>query len=148
MIAGRRNPDPLRLSDPGETMATPPSRPRRRGRPRDPAIDGRILAATREVVAEVGVGSVSISAIAARAGVGKPSIYLRWAGVEELVAAAFDDLDWTREVGARFRAAVAALDALAEVPEGRFLVEILALSAQDRLGWRPAQEDPMRAQAP
>ena len=129
-------------------MATPPDRPRRRGRPRDPALDGRILSATRELVAEVGVGSASISAIAGRAGVGKPSIYLRWTSAEELIAAAFDDVEWTEEIRVRFRTAVAALDALAEVPEGRFLVEVLAPSARERLGWRSSGSARLRGREP
>ncbi len=116
-------------------MPPTPDRPRRRGRPRDPALDGRILGATREVVAEGGVCAASITAIAERAGVGKPTVYLRWGNAVEVVTSAFDELEWTEEVGARFRAAVAALDALAEVPDGRFLAEVVALSAQDRLGW-------------
>ncbi len=110
-------------------------RPRKRGRPRDPALDGRILAAAREVVAEGGVCSASITAIAERAGVGKPTVYLRWDNAVDVVTAAFDEMAWTEEVGARFRTAVAAIDALAEVPDGRFLVEVVALSAQERLGW-------------
>ncbi|MGE0029412.1 MAG: TetR/AcrR family transcriptional regulator [Thermoleophilia bacterium] len=116
-------------------MPPTPERPRRRGRPRDPALDGRILAAAREVVAEGGVCSASITAIAERAGVGKPTVYLRWGNAVEVITAAFEEMEWTDEVGARFRAAVAAIDALAEVPDGRFLVEVVALSAQERLGW-------------
>jgi AcrR family transcriptional regulator len=124
-------------------MSTSPDGPRKRGRPRDPGHDRRILAAAREVVAERGMCSASVTAIADRAGVGKPTLYLRWRSLEELVSAAFDDVDWTAEAGARFRAAVAAIDALADLPEGRFLVEVAALSAQERLGWLPDRRPPI-----
>lgn len=110
-------------------------RPQKRGRPRDPAMERRILDAARAVVADRGMCSASVTAIAERAGVGKPTLYLRWRGLNEVVTAAFEDLEWTEEIGARFRAAIAALDALAEMPDGRFLTEIIALSAQERLGW-------------
>lgn len=116
-------------------MTPTPERPRGRGRPRDPVLDGRILAAARQVVVDGGVCSASMTAIAERAGVGKPTVYLRWGNVVEVVTAAFEEMAWTEEVGARFRAAVAAIDALAEVPDGPFLAEVAALSAQDRLGW-------------
>jgi AcrR family transcriptional regulator len=116
-------------------MPPTPERPPKRGRPRDPALDRRILAATREVVADGGVCSASVTAIATRAGVGKPTLYLRWSNLGEVIAAAFAELEWTEEIGARFRAAIAAIDALAEMPDGRFLSEVVALSAQERLGW-------------
>lgn len=52
------------------------SRPR--GRPRDEAAHAAILEAARGIVAEAGYGAVTIEAIAARAGVGKQTIYRRW----------------------------------------------------------------------
>jgi AcrR family transcriptional regulator len=51
---------------------------RPRGRPRDPAIDDAILTATRELLIDVGYAGVSMDAVAARAGVTKPTIYLRF----------------------------------------------------------------------
>ena len=116
-------------------MPRTPEGPRKRGRPRDPALDRRILAAAREVVSDGGVCSASVTAIAEHAGVGKPSLYLRWGNHNDVITAAFDELEWTEEIGARFRAAAAAIDALAEVPNGRFLTDVVALSAQERLGW-------------
>lgn len=60
-----------------------------RGRPRDPSVDGAILKATIELVAEVGFDRTTIDAVAARAGVSKPTIYRRWPeGKDQLVAAA------------------------------------------------------------
>jgi AcrR family transcriptional regulator len=65
---------------------------RRRGRPRDPGADRRILTAARAVAADVGIQGSSMSAIADRSGVGKPTIYLRWANRHELMLAALADL--------------------------------------------------------
>jgi AcrR family transcriptional regulator len=60
-----------------------------RGRPRDPSCGRAILAATIELLAEVGYDRTSIDAVAARAGVSKPTIYRRWPeGKEQLVSSA------------------------------------------------------------
>ena len=64
-----------------------PSNPQR-GRPRDPARDESILDAAMALIADVGYDRTTIDAIAERAGVGKPTIYRRWAGKAELVAEA------------------------------------------------------------
>ena len=58
---------------------------RPRGRPRNPAIDASILAATRELLVEVGYAAVSIEAVAARAEVGKPTVYRRYPSKGALV---------------------------------------------------------------
>jgi len=65
---------------------------RKRGRPRDPSADRRILVAARAVAADVGIAGASMSAIADRSGVGKPTIYLRWANRRDLMIAAVADL--------------------------------------------------------
>jgi AcrR family transcriptional regulator len=49
-----------------------------RGRPRDPAISEEILTATRDLLVEVGYANLSMEAVAARAGVSKPTLYLRY----------------------------------------------------------------------
>lgn len=54
------------------------SAPKSRGRPRDEAAHAAILDAARAILAESGYGAVSIEAIAARAGVGKQTVYRRW----------------------------------------------------------------------
>jgi AcrR family transcriptional regulator len=51
---------------------------RGRGRPRDPAIGDAILTAARELVVEVGYADLSMEAVAARARVSKPTLYLRY----------------------------------------------------------------------
>lgn len=58
----------------------------RGGRPRSERADKAIIEATLDLLAaEGGVGAVSIEAVAARAGVGKTTIYRRWAGKESLI---------------------------------------------------------------
>ncbi|MFC5637192.1 TetR/AcrR family transcriptional regulator [Streptomyces bullii] len=57
----------------------------RPGRPRDERAHAAILAAVTELVAESGYAAMSLGAVAARAGVGKDTIYRRWSGKAELV---------------------------------------------------------------
>jgi AcrR family transcriptional regulator len=58
------------------------------GRPRDPACDVAILQATLDLFAAEGYAAVSMEGVAARAGVGKATIYRRYATKAELVVAA------------------------------------------------------------
>ncbi len=60
------------------------------GRPRSSKSHQAILQATLELLAEVGYERTTIDAIAARAGVSKPTIYRRYEGKEELVADAIE----------------------------------------------------------
>jgi AcrR family transcriptional regulator len=62
------------------------------GRPRDPEADRAILKATIELLVELGYGDLSIEAVAARAGVGKTTIYRRWSSKEPLVVDAIKSL--------------------------------------------------------
>lgn len=55
------------------------------GRPRDPRIDGAVLRATVELLAETGYPGLSVAAIAERAGTSKPAIYRRWPSKAHLV---------------------------------------------------------------
>jgi AcrR family transcriptional regulator len=55
------------------------------GRPRDPRIDGAVLSATVELLAETGYADLSVDAIARRAGTSKPAIYRRWPSKAHLV---------------------------------------------------------------
>ncbi|MFF8268639.1 TetR/AcrR family transcriptional regulator [Streptomyces sp. NPDC016562] len=61
------------------------SSPSSRGRPRDPRSHEAIVSAAAELVTEVGYAATSIGAVAARAGVGKDTVYRRWRGKPELV---------------------------------------------------------------
>ena len=58
---------------------------RRPGRPRDARVDSAVLAATIAEVTERGFGGATIDGIAARAGVGKATIYRRWPNKEAVL---------------------------------------------------------------
>ena len=67
------------------TVETEATEARGPGRPRDPAADRAILQATIELLGEEGYEGLSIEAVAARAGVGKTTVYRRWPSKEPLV---------------------------------------------------------------
>src|ERR1700731_3927630 len=73
-----------------ETEAGPANR--RPGRPRSEQADQAIIEATLDLFAEQGFEGVCVEAVAARAGVGKATIYRRWPNKEELMLAAFGSL--------------------------------------------------------
>lgn len=56
-----------------------------RGRPRDAGLDAAILAAAMALLGEVGYARLSMEKVAARAGVSKASLYLRWPNKQALV---------------------------------------------------------------
>ena len=56
-------------------------------RPRDPAVDERILDAARSLFAERGYHATTMEAVAERAAVGKPTLYRRWSSKAELALA-------------------------------------------------------------
>jgi AcrR family transcriptional regulator len=62
--------------------------PRTPGRPRSARVDEAILAAARAELAERGYARMSVDAIAARAGVSKPTVYLRHPTKADLATAA------------------------------------------------------------
>lgn len=67
---------------------------RRPGRPADPTISERALAATRELLVERGFEATTIQAVAERSGVHASAIYRRWPSRIELIAeATFPGLD-------------------------------------------------------
>jgi AcrR family transcriptional regulator len=65
-----------------------PDAARRPGRPRSERADQAILDAALDAFAELGAEGVSCEGVAARAGVGKATIYRRWPGKEDLLIAA------------------------------------------------------------
>ena len=60
----------------------------RRGRVRDPEVDEAILTAAMDLLAEIGYARLTMDQVAARARVGKASLYLRWPNKVALVAEA------------------------------------------------------------
>jgi AcrR family transcriptional regulator len=61
-----------------------------RGRPRDPDLEGRILAAAMDTYARTGWAAFTMDAVARRAGVGKSALYLRWPTKEKLLIDALE----------------------------------------------------------
>ena len=67
------------------TTSEPEQGIRKPGRPRSAQAHKAIIDATLELLAEEGFQGLSIEEVAARAGVGKTTIYRRWSSKEELV---------------------------------------------------------------
>jgi len=67
------------------TKSGPEQGIRKPGRPRSAQAHKAILDATLELLAEEGFHGLSIEAVAAKAGVGKTTIYRRWPSKDELV---------------------------------------------------------------
>ena len=71
--------------------------PRGKGRPRSAAPDRASRDATREALAELGGGGLTMGDVAARAGVAKATLYRRWPSKNDLVvdavASLFDELE-------------------------------------------------------
>jgi AcrR family transcriptional regulator len=69
---------------------TPNVHPARRpGRPRSEHAEQALLDATIEAIGDCGIDGVRCEDVAARAGVGKATLYRRWPGKEDLLIAAF-----------------------------------------------------------
>ena len=66
--------------------------PRRPGRPRSEQADHAILAAALDLFAESGPDALCIEQVAAKAGVGKATIYRRWPGKEDMLVDALGSL--------------------------------------------------------
>jgi AcrR family transcriptional regulator len=76
-------------------VATPPAPAevrRKRGRPRDPEADARILAAASSLILLRGYESMTVDEVASSAGVGKATVYRRWSRKEDLAVAAMEQL--------------------------------------------------------
>lgn len=112
----------------------------RRGRPRSAAAHDAILAATRLLLAENGYAEVSMDRVAARAGVGKQTVYRRWASKAPLVAeavlsaygqAATLDLPESGDLAADLRSWLSGYSAFLAAPDNSALVRALAAAAAD-----------------
>lgn len=68
--------------------------PKETGRPRDPEVNRRIVEAARTLLQEVGLDGLTISSVANRAGVGRPTVYRRYATPQDIAMDVFyADLD-------------------------------------------------------
>ena len=74
------------------TPSPAPEVRRKRGRPRDPEADGRILAAASSLILLRGFESMTVDEVASSAGVGKATVYRRWSRKEDLAVAAMEQL--------------------------------------------------------
>ncbi|MFJ4676038.1 MULTISPECIES: TetR/AcrR family transcriptional regulator [unclassified Kitasatospora] len=114
----------------------PPGAPpaRGKGRPRSAAADQAILDATREALAELGWGGLTMGDVALRAGVAKTTLYRRWPSKSELVvdaiASLFDQLECADRgsLQADIEAVVARFAELLSLPETQ--AALLALFAE------------------
>jgi AcrR family transcriptional regulator len=75
-----------------ETAAPAGAAPRRPGRPRSEQAERAIIEAALSLYAESGPEGLCIERVAARAGVGKATIYRRWPGKEDLLLDAISSL--------------------------------------------------------
>lgn len=95
------------------------------GRPRDERIDGAVLAATRDLVGEVGYTELTFTAVAARAGTSVPALRRRWQSRAHLVheavfpAAAIPEVVSTGSLAEEIRIVVDACVALLTTPAGK-----------------------------
>ena len=76
---------------PGVAPEPVPAR-RKRGRPRDPEADGRILDAAAALILDHGFDNMTVDDVARLAHVGKATVYRRWAKKEDLAVAAMGQL--------------------------------------------------------
>ena len=75
-----------------ETHASEAPVRRGRGRPRNPETDTRITEAAAELMLERGFDKMTVDDVAARAGVGKATVYRRWPSKEDLAVAAMQEI--------------------------------------------------------
>ena len=99
------------------------------GRPRDPTRDAAILQATLEAFVDAGYDGVSVEGVAARAGVGKATIYRRFPTKAEMVVEAVrlgacidDHLPDTGDLRADMTSMLRGLVDRFRGPDGRILV--------------------------
>ncbi len=128
-----------------------------RGRPRSQEADRAILTAAAELLAERGLAAMSIEEVAARAGVGKTTIYRRWPSKGLLALDAFvasfreeQPLPDTGTLRGDLLAALHAwVRAVTQTPMGSMLTGLIAEAQHDaelRGAWRDRVLEPLRSQ--
>jgi AcrR family transcriptional regulator len=120
----------------------PTAMPRSRGRPRDPLIREAILRAAREIIEATGPGSLTMEGVAARAGVGKPTVYRWWpnrhaVAMDALMqehASPLQPVPQPRRTRVAIKALLRQLESVAEVfisRTGRNMATMLAVADSD-----------------
>jgi AcrR family transcriptional regulator len=128
-----------------------------RGRPRSAEADRAILSATLELLAERGLDAMSIEEVAARAGVGKTTIYRRWTSKGLLALDAFvisfraeQPLPDTGTLRGDLLSALHAwVRAVTQTAMGPMLTGLIAEAQHDpdlRGAWRDRVLEPLRTQ--
>lgn len=136
---------------PGPTGGAP------RGRPRSVEADRAILTATADLLAERGLAAMSIEEVAARAGVGKTTIYRRWPSKGLLALDAFvisfraeqPQPDTGSLRGDLLSALHVWVRAVTQTAMGPMLTGLIAEAQHDpelRGAWRDRVLEPMRTQ--
>jgi AcrR family transcriptional regulator len=134
---------PFRNSPANPARSTP-----RRGRPRSDHLQRAILDAARDLLVSEGFAGLRLEHVAARAGVGKATIYRRWGSKEELSLAVLEELASPHIVIAetgntRQELLAATLNAMRAVNDTPFGPVIAALLSQ--IAMNPLLGDPFRA---
>ncbi len=111
------------------------SKSKPRGRPRSEATRQKIMTATAALIQDRGVPAVTIEAVAARASVGKPTIYRYWSNAHELaMAALIEAVPEAKQVGSddpieALRSLLYSVSSTFNDPAGRHVA--LALASAD-----------------
>ena len=107
-----------------------------RGRPRSPETREKILKAAYEMLVEVGFMNLTIEGVAAKAEVGKPTIYRRWKTKAALAMDAFLEIVTpeiafpdTGSAKKDFRAQMQKIVKLMNSPRGEVLASVIGLWA-------------------
>ncbi len=131
------------------------------GRPRDPGLDDRAIAAALEIYGHQGYAGFTFGKVSTKARVGKSSLYLRWPNKADLLSDAFASIDEAFAAGeaerqelpfaARIRESVAHRLAVYLGPQGlaavRILVDHVALPTELAELWsRSAERSLVRAE--
>jgi AcrR family transcriptional regulator len=128
-----------------------------RGRPRSQEADRAILAATLDLLGSRGLAAMSIEEVAARAGVGKATIYRRWPSKGLLALDAFVESFREQQplpdTGTLRGDLIAALtewvQAVTDTSMGQMLTGLIAEAQHDpslRAAWRERVLEPLRTQ--
>lgn len=144
MVAKQLTERPVSVSN-GPGRSTPRRRP---GRPRSEAANRAILDAARELLIEEGFSRLRLEHVAARAGVGKSTIYRRWPSKEDLTLELLLELAGPhlaiRDVGNTRAELLAAVEnpirAITETPFGPVIRAMMS-----QIAGNPAIGDPFRS---